>query len=305
MKVKISALSFGLSLWCFLPLLCQAQEKTISIGFVSDTQSPMWIEKVFLKENQNERATELIFEDIIKQRPEYLFILGDVVALGYKEKKWIKMDQNLEKCKTAGIQVSAILGNHDVMTRAKKGEAAFSRRFNDHVRTGTYRIIDSIAIVTLNSNFKKLSATDLKIQEDWLTKILEKLDTNQSVLGTIISCHHAPYSNSKIVGSSTKVQRYFVPAYLKSRKACLFITGHSHNFEHFIVSGKDFLVIGGGGGIEQPLNKKYVDVSEGYKPSFHYILLHRVGTDLKLQSRNLEKDFSGFKNGISINVKVP
>ena len=56
------------------------------IVFVSDTQAPMWEEKIFLRSNQNEKATGLIFDDITRENPLALFILGDVVSLGYKEK---------------------------------------------------------------------------------------------------------------------------------------------------------------------------------------------------------------------------
>ena len=58
-----------------------------TIAFVSDTQEPMWIEDVFLKSNQNTKATELIFKSIVDVKPVSIYVLGDVVLLGHKEKK--------------------------------------------------------------------------------------------------------------------------------------------------------------------------------------------------------------------------
>ena len=48
------------------------------IAFASDTQEPMWIERLFLKSNNNLAATKMLFQDIDSLRPAGLFILGDV-----------------------------------------------------------------------------------------------------------------------------------------------------------------------------------------------------------------------------------
>ncbi len=277
------------------------------IAFISDTQAPMWVEKIVLKSNNNIQATELAFNDILKKRPSSLFILGDVVTLGYKKKKWSRMDVYLDSCRKAGIHVSALLGNHDVMTRSKKGESQFQRRFPNHNRTGFYQVVDSMAVIFLNSNFSKLSHEDLDAQQVWFQNTLNAFDSDPAIVITVVTCHHAPFSNSKIVGSSQSVQEHFVPAFVKSTKARLFITGHSHNYEQFKYMGKDFLVIGGGGGLTQPLSKsekKLTDISSSYKPQFHYLLVQRNQQTLCLTSRYLKDDFSGFEEGLSYSLSV-
>jgi hypothetical protein len=194
------------------------------------------------------------------------------------------------------------LGNHDVMNKSKKGEQKFQQRFPDQVRTGFTKVTDSIALVMLNSNFKKLSLKDIEVQQAWLKTELLKLDENTSIKTIVVSCHHAPYSNSKIVGSSEPVQKYFVPLFLQSTKCKLFITGHSHAFEHFKKEGKDFLVIGGGGGIHQPLkseNSTFRDLAPTYKPMFHYLTMTRRGANLSIVSHSLKNDFLGFETGYS------
>lgn len=279
----------------------------MEIAFVSDTQAPMGVEKLILDYDQNERATRLIFEDIISRRPKSLTILGDVVSIGYKEKKWVTMDGYLDSCQKVGIRVSALLGNHDVMTRAKAGEAKFQKRFPAHSSTGFCQVMDSVAIVLLNSNFKKLSKENIRKQQTWLEGTLQSLDADPSILTTIVACHHAPYSNSKIVGSSKNVQNFFVPDFIKSSKSSLFITGHSHNFEHFRKLGKDFLVIGGGGGLSQPLSKsgnRLEDIASKYKPKFHYLMVTRFSKVLRIDSRYLKEDFSGFENGASFTISI-
>ncbi len=278
------------------------------IAFVSDTQAPMWIEKVFLKPNQNERATGLIMEDIVHEKPKALFILGDVVALGYKNNKWKNMDDYLAQCRGVGIKVTALLGNHDVMLHAKKGEKRFQSRFPDHVRTGYFRTVDSIAIILLNSNFKKMSKEAIAVQDKWLMKTLNDLDGQPGIQAIIVTCHHAPYTNSKIVGSSGPVQEHFVQPFIKSKKACLFITGHAHAFEHFKKEGKDFITIGGGGGIHQPLNTgpdKLEDFAVDYKPMFHYVKLYHNKKAMTITSFFLREDFSGMEKGNSFDISFP
>ena len=278
------------------------------IVFVSDTQAPMWVEKLVLGSNNNVRATDLVLGDIVRRRPTSVFILGDVVTLGYKQKKWSRMDRFLDSCRKAGIPVRALLGNHDVMTRSRKGETQFQKRFPDHHRTGYYLVTDSVAMVFLNSNFSKLSDQDIATQQAWFTATLQALDEDRGVVATIVACHHAPYSNSKIVGSSKSVQQHFVPPFLSSRKAKLFITGHSHNYEQFRHGGKDFLIIGGGGGLSQPLSDKedrFYDLSTTYKPQFHYLVMQRHRGQLCLTSRYLNEDFSGFSEGLSFSIAYP
>lgn len=265
----------------------------------------MWGEKLFLKSNRNVEAADLIFKEIIKQKPAQVFILGDVVAWGYREKKWKEMDARLKACRDKGIRVSALLGNHDVMTQPKKGEERFQQRFPDQLRTGFQIVTDSIAVVLLNSNFKKLAADEVAFQQNWLETTLKNLDTDPSIKLTIVTCHHAPFSNSKIVGSSEATQEHFLPAFYRSKKAKLFMTGHSHAFEHFKKDGKDFWVIGGGGGIHQPLreSESLKDLVPTYKPMFHFVTLTRTARALVLSSHFLKEDFSGF--GMGYQLKLP
>lgn len=270
--------------------------------FVSDTQQPMWVEKLFLKSNHNINATKNIFDAVLQAKPRQLYMLGDVVSLGYASAKWKNVDKFLASCQIQNIATTAVLGNHEVMGKKKKGEQNFQKRFPLNVSTGYISVTDSVAVVLLNSNFSKLSETDQMKQLDWYKLAMENLDATDSIKAVIVSCHHAPFTNSKIVGCSNKVQDHFVPAYLQSKKAQLFITGHAHAFEHFKIKGKDFLVIGGGGGLHQPLSivqKEWKDLAIDYKPMFHYLSVKRVDENLLVTSVFLKNDFSGFEKGVS------
>lgn len=275
------------------------------ILFLSDTQAPMWVEKLVLRTHQNSKATQAIFREILKIRPDVLYWLGDIVSLGYKNNKWRTIDEFLQQCTEARTAVYAIMGNHDVMGRPRKGARNFQQRFPEHCHTGYVQTTDEIAVVMLNSNFSTLSIEDTEKQQAWYEKTLADLDNDPAIKVIIVTCHHAPYSNSKLVGSSKLVQQRFVPAYSQSPKARLFITGHSHAFERFQFSGKTFLVIGGGGGLRQPLNtspSRLPDLATEYKPMFHYLAVRREGEGLFLTSYCLRKDFTGFSKGYEFEI---
>jgi hypothetical protein len=215
------------------------------------------------------------------------------------------MDAYLQRLRSKGVKVSAALGNHEVLGRSKKGQTKFQQRFPDHVKTGYADTTDSVAVILLNSNFNALSAAERAAQLTWYTHTLQKFDADSSIQFIITGCHHSPFTNSKIVGSSMGVRQTFVPLFLKSRKSRLFLSGHSHNFEHFQQQGKDFFVIGGGGGLHQPLKGgqgNLSDLSADYKPLFHYLSVKREVNTLTVSSIRLKPDFSGFETGATFTI---
>jgi Icc-related predicted phosphoesterase len=299
MKEFVSALFFS-----FIVSIAFAQRAPI-LAFTSDTQQPMTVEKIFLKSNQNEKATEMIFKDVAAVRPAGLFILGDVVSVGYRNRKWKAIDKYIAELKKDSIPVYATLGNHEVMFIASKGIKQFRSRFPMFKPEGYTEVIDSVAVILLNSNFDKMKAAEIKAQDTWYNETIKKLDADAAVRSIIVSCHHSPYTNSTIVKPAIQVQQKFVLAFIASKKAQLFLSGHSHNFERFQVQGKDFLVIGGGGGLHQPLNSTFItpDIEPKYKPAFHYLQVVREGSNLKVLSRQLKTDFSEFEDGIKFKVQ--
>ncbi|WCT15039.1 metallophosphoesterase [Mucilaginibacter jinjuensis] len=284
---------------CCISISAVAQQTHV-IAFASDTQAPLFFEKVIRETNHNKKATEMIFKDILTAHPSALFLLGDVVSLGYSEPTWKNIDRYLKWYDHEAIPVYAVLGNHELLLNAKKGKQEFQSRFPAHSPTGYTKVIDSIAVILLNSNFSEMTRSELNVQDVWYAKTINDLDADPAIKFIIVSCHHSPFSNSTVVGPSLNVQQKFVPAFIKSKKCALFLSGHSHNFERFKVQGKYFLVIGGGGGPHQPLLKEDLtpDLSPKYKPMFHYLEIQRDHDSLQIISRELKSDFSGFDDGL-------
>jgi hypothetical protein len=285
--------------------IVNAQNEKPVIAFTSDTQEPMWVEKLWLKPNHNLLATKMIFKDVDSLRPKAFFILGDVVSLGKSKKAWKNIDHYIAQMVSDSIPVYATLGNHEVMFNAKKGVRNFRKRFPAYDPSGYTEVVDSVAVILLNSNFGAMAASDITAQNNWYKQELTLLDKNPAVKFVIVGCHHSPYTNSQIVNQSVAVQKNFVEPFIHATKCVLFLSGHSHNYERFKMKGKYFLVIGGGGGLHQPLkanNDIMHDISAGYKPAFHYLKISRIQEKLEVTSRQLKPDFSGFQDGFSFSI---
>ena len=270
------------------------------ICIVSDTQTPIVVERLFLRAKNNRGATAAIFRELARLHPTALVHLGDVVPFGFSDSEWANMDSLLRPLRESGVPVPAILGNHDLMLLPEVGQANFQARFPEHVPTGYVRVVDSVAFVLLNSNFGKLEEEDQARQLIWYDSALISLERDDAVVAVVVGCHHSPYSNSRIEPASEEVQAYFVPQFLRAPKCRLFVSGHSHTFEHFRKEGKDFLVLGGGGGLQHPLyegeERPYDDLSgPPPKPMFHFLTLERSQDALTAVSHRLEEDFTTFR----------
>lgn len=276
------------------------------IAFAADTQAPMFVEKLWLRAHNNKKATQLLFEDVLLRKPAAFFLLGDLVNLGYSNRQWKPIDKYVETLRSNHIPVHAIMGNHEVMGRPREGIRKFQKRFPEHAATGYIIRMGRTAIVLINSNFSTLSIEEEKEQMAWYKNTISLLEEEAYIDFIIIGCHHSPYTNSRIVKPSKEVEEKFVPSFLHSRKTCLFLSGHCHAYEHYKVEGKDFMVIGGGGGLKQPLRQgigTLSDVALDYKPLFHYVTTEILETELIVTSYHIKKDFSGFEEGRKTSIK--
>lgn len=300
---------FRFLFFCCFILFCMlqnalAQDTTASskevFAFISDTQSPMWIESIALKRNQNERATRMLFDHILADSSiQAVFNFGDVTAHSASDKSWKSMDSVLLRAKQRRLPMYAAIGNHDYMFSAEEGERNFKKRFPDFRRTGFVIRIDNITFVLFNSNFSKLNKTERQAQLTWYRTILDSLQRDSSVASIFVGCHHPPFTNNTIVDGSADVRNLYVPPFLQHTKCKIFLSGHAHAFEHFKKSGKDFVVLGGGGGIQHTLllgdeqREKDLFPVQTEKRMFHYLRCEITPGQIKITVMMIRKDFSG------------
>ncbi|MDR3286378.1 MAG: metallophosphoesterase, partial [Prevotellaceae bacterium] len=227
------------------------------IAFIADTQAKLKLEKIISRNEQNKQATDSLCAYILRRQPAALFLLGDIVNSGSSLKKWKIMDLFFHALQQKNIKYYAIQGNHEYMFDAKKGIENFERHFgklNDNIN---FRVIDSVAVVMVNSNFKKLTTAETQNMLSRYAAVMDSLQLSENVKCIIVATHHPPFTNSKIVKPSGEVADMIVPKYIETAKAVLFLSGHAHLLEVFEYSGKHFCVIGGGGGRKQQQRKGY------------------------------------------------
>lgn len=269
------------------------------IAFISDIQEPIYLENLFNKVKKDFSGTRALFNDISTRKPKSLFLLGDIVAFGSSNKSWEKIDKQLLILKSKKIPYFAIPGNHDYMILSSLAIPNYLKHFPENSLYGYSKIVDSLGIVMLNSNFSKLSDLVIKNQNNWLDNILDSLSKLSTVKSIIVCTHHSPYTNSTIVSSSIEVQQNFLPIFKKYKKAKLFLTGHSHNLEHFKESDKDYLVLGGGGGAMQNLRTsdfiKDDLIQTNQRLIYFYLIIKQFNNELIIIERGFNTDKSKFE----------
>jgi hypothetical protein len=276
------------------------------VSFVSDTQSPIFIEELVLPANHNSRAREMIYTRLLADQPNGIFHLGDMIAVGFLGGTWKSTDRFLRRAAAANVPVFPTLGNHELMIFPTYGIEEFYDRFPWYRETGYAVRVGKLAVVLLNSNFERMKTRHRLAQIAWLDSTLVAFESDTTVRAVFLCCHHAPFTNSTIVAPSQEVRESFVPLYLKYSKCRLFITGHAHACEHFHEGGKDFLVIGGGGGLQQPLltgaDRRWEDhfPLKTEKRMFHYLQCRLTEEGLELTVRMISDDFSGFRSVYSL-----
>ena len=284
-------------------LLCvcaQPDSSSPKLYFISDCQLPMKIETMRLAPYRNEEARDSLFSDIIRQHPPYLFFLGDIASAGSNNQSWIPIDAFLNRLSIAHTLVNAVPGNHEYYRSAKKGFTNYSKRFSGNSSMGYCITIDSMALVMLNSNYRKLTCEQTAQQQQWYCTKMDSLDAAHGVKVVIVCLHHAPFTNNTVVRPSKAVYKAVLPRFNSSPKARLLLSGHSHNLEYFKNNpNKYFLVLGGGGGLIQSLRSSnrsfYTDlIPQNNKPLYFYVTISRTGNILNLQARGLKKDFSSY-----------
>ncbi len=231
--------------------------------------------------------------------------LGDVVFEGANNSHWNDFNEFARSIYEKRIPLFPVLGNHEYFgdneTALENYFYHFPAASNNQWYTKFYR---SVCFIFLNSNFTEMAKSKIYEQKNWLDLTVSELEQNEKIKFIVFVSHIPPYTNSKIVDDDIFVQNYFVSVFTDSKKAVLFLSGHSHSYEHFIKEGKHFLVSGGGGGPRHELeinsqNKDYhFDFYPG-KPirNLHYCKLTIHQNNLEIEMIQLDKETGEWSSG--------
>ncbi len=295
MKITTFVLLFILINIC---IELRAQSDTLSLCFLSDTQESLVFEKLFFPVNNGDKAQELIFTSIKQSSPRSVFHLGDMTELGFIPEEWEEIDTFINDLHAKNINFFAIPGNHEYMLFPKRGSNEFIKRF-PLMKNGITKKFGTTAVIIFNSNFSELSEQEKNDEFDWFAQTLHEYENDSSITYIVAGCHHSPFTNSRIVSPSLNKSMMikFLNAFYNSPKCILFLSGHAHTYEHFLANQKDFLVIGGGGGLSHPLYRgtdiKFKDLNNFPESErlFHYITVNIYKKHLWVDLNMCSPDF--------------
>jgi len=233
-----------------MPLLVFPQTE---IAFIADTQNKTKAERLISRREHNSYATALLYTYILRKQPAALFHLGDIVGCGSSARNWKSIDYFFDSLLQKNIPYFATPGNHEYMLKAQKGKKNFEQRFGNLGANSNinFQVVNSVAVVLVNSNFKKLTDDQTHNMTARYTAVMDSLQQSENVKCIIVATHYSPFTNSKIAKPSEQVCNMLVPKYIETPKAVLFLSGHAHLQEVFLHENKYFCVIGGGGGRKQ------------------------------------------------------
>lgn len=270
-----------------------------TLVFLSDTQAPTFFEALRYKTDHNEEATQRILDQAGRESGmTAAFLLGDLTRAASNENNWKAVDGFLGRLKENGVPAFAAIGNHEYMWSSRNGERNFRKRFPQLTTLWYSVVIGPAAVIILNSNFDELGEAEKKDQQTFYLNALVTYDDDPTIRGILVCCHHAPFTNGTVVPPSKRVESDFVPPFIKAKKGLLFLSGHSHAAEHFVMHGKDFLVLGGGGGVLHPSlvgsARRYPDIFPIQSPRrmFHYVTV-------KLSEEGLEVTYHMLLAGLA------
>jgi predicted phosphodiesterase len=289
---------FVISLTLCMGTKMLAADSTHTLLFISDTQAPMIIETIRVPATNNEEATQMLYSSIARQTTvDAVYHLGDITSIGMFDWYWSSFDAFHASLR---VPLYAVPGNHDYYYFTSLAMRQFKHRFPEQPSTWFTKRFGDIAVVALNSNFSKLSDHANQRQRSWYTGELAALDRDSTVKAIIVVCHHPPFTNSMIVGPSEDVQEEFVKPFMAYGKCRVFLSGHAHVYEHFRKEGKDFLVIGGAGGLMHPLKtaneRVFADIAVVPESArfFHYLECSETADGLRFSVHMMRRDMSGF-----------
>lgn len=251
------------------------------IAIIGDIQKTNAAEEFLIAREQNDTPRVRIVRAVTAYHPDMLLLLGDQVSAGEEEQDWIDYDALMRPITDLKVPTFAVVGNHDYgfTQRAPRFLKHFYKRFGEQTKELPAVVrMGSIVLIAVNTNFDMLSPDEFRHQKERYVDALNRLDEDPTVTGVIIASHHPPYTNSSL-GNDQAVIDLFAKPFLQARKTRLFLSGHVHSYERFVVQDKMFVVSGGGGGPRRQCNTSPTRACtndayrEGALRPFHYMTL--------------------------------
>jgi 3',5'-cyclic AMP phosphodiesterase CpdA len=249
------------------------------VGIVlGDTRDKLWLE--FWRDDAGAER-KVLAKRVVEEQPDFIVNTGDIVHRGSSESAWEQFDEENSGVREHKIPYFPCLGNHEYWGDNDAALNNYFLRFPDILGQKWYSFAcRNTLFIVLNSCYDELLQYEIAAQEKWLTQKLTAAQADASINFVVVVTHHPPYTNALVHGDATWLQERILPLLKLCRKVRLFVSGHNHSYEHFLVDNIHYIVTGGGGAplfdVEtEPQRQRHKDmfVASSAERRFHYCKL--------------------------------
>ena len=229
------------------------------------------------------RARKWLVDRIAQEKPDLLFVSGDLPFRGGVKADWDVYRQETAPWTAAKLRVYPAIGNHELVPTEEAGRPNYFAEFPWLGRHRWYSVqAGSVYLITLDTNAGEADvAFDRgEPQRMWLEAQLAHLPPE---VNFVFFMTHLPLINdvqSQVVADLPEATELELRHYLeadapRSHAKFIVVSGHIHNYERFEVGGISYIVSGGGGATPYPIYAR--DPADLYRdksyPNFNYIVL--------------------------------
>lgn len=231
----------------------------------------------------NPRVRKWLVEQIARERPDGLFVSGDLPFRGGDNSDWDVYRRETAPWTEEKLRVYPTIGNHEVVPKDAPGLANYFAEFPWLGGRRWYSVqIGNVYLISLDSNSTYASETfnPGAPQRRWLETQLDHLSPEADFVFILT---HMPLINdvqSEVIANlpnlaETKLRICLEGYAARSRAKFVVLSGHVHNYERFERNGISYIVSGGGGAKPYPVFARspqdlYRDPAY---PNFNYVVL--------------------------------
>ena len=249
----------------------------------------------------NRAVRTAIIDAVVKTKPAFVVITGDVPWRGAENGDWAVFDHEIKPVRDARISMLPAIGNHEYYNRFLRqnrevGVANFYTRFDQIPRRPA---APWYSARYANCYFLFLDTTDDdspgSAQLEWLKGQLESVPSDVDYL--FVVAHRGPFTSATDSLHKPRLAEQEIARLLESHQAAspktriLMVSGHVHNYEHFRHGGVEYIVTGGGGAQPHPLHRSDNDLFKPKVPDeneYHYCLISIDHEKLRLEMYRLD-----------------
>ena len=255
----------------------EAKELTYPYSFVvyGDSRELAFYEKTALISN------------VITEKPSFVIHLGDMVYCGDPH-QWENFDFSDGNIIKSGIPLFPVLGNHEYRSQKewyppnpeKQLQYYFDRfKFLKNKRWYSFTYGNSLFLI-LDTNTDYSPGSE---QHRWLMDMLKK----NSSRFLFVAFHHPPYSKGYHTRDAEKALAQIIEK--GPVKPDIVFSGHQHNYERYHYNGIHYIVSGGGGTEQGPVERAPKDFYNQPGDTFHYCKITLSETTAHFEMIKLEK----------------